>query len=542
MMNSKVSHIVFIFYIIILTGLISVCLGRDVNFDLLTYHYYIGYAFLNIPLTQDFFAGSIQSYLNPLTDVMNYLLIAHLPAKLAGFVLGAIQGVSFYWLMMIAIRFLTPNSSWLTRIILIGAIPILALLTPNVRAEIGAIVNDLTLSNCILLGVMLIGFSLQADWSTPKGKSYILFAGLAIGIGAGLKLTFALYFIGAWIALCVLLSFQRKSESMLLGDRIKILIWFSLGGLLGFLLTNGYWLLALWKLFHNPLFPYYNKIFKSPYFYAFNLVDSRFFPKGLLQHLFYPFYFSWKPSLVNGYNFWDFRLPVVYILLIIYLGALFFKRRNRSQTEYFNCPQQQFSRFLIIFSIISYIVWQCQFSTQRYLIVVDILSPLLIYLLVTKIFSGGVWANRIVLVIFALLALPLHHVKMARAHWGKLSFFEVKIPADIDLQKPSVVICIDPASAYLRPFFPRNWHFMNINIDIPVSEKIPGSYLDLPAANKLIAPWLQPRNFNIYTIYFDTDRASVARQLAQYGLQISGSCSLITSRIRYYFICPVNLL
>ena len=191
-----------------------------------------------------------------------------------------------------------------------------------------------------------------------------------------------------------------------------------------------------------------------------------------MQHLFYPFYFCWEASLVNAYKFWDFRLPVIYCLLVIYLGFLFLRRKT-TRDAYFNFPQQQFSRFLIIFFIISYIVWQFQFSVQRYLIIVDILAPLLIYLLVTKIFSRWIWTNRVTLVIFALLTLPLHHVKMARAHWGNLSYFDVKIPTDIDLRKPSVVIFIDPASAYLRPFFPKNWHFMNINIDIPIPEKIP---------------------------------------------------------------------
>ena len=95
----------------ILTGLVSLHLGQDLNWDLQNYHYYNGYAFLHGNIDQDFLAAGIQSYFNPFLDVMNYLMIAHFPAKLTGFLLGAIQGINFYLLWILASSFIKADAS-----------------------------------------------------------------------------------------------------------------------------------------------------------------------------------------------------------------------------------------------------------------------------------------------------------------------------------------------------------------------------------------------------------------------------------------------
>ncbi len=50
--------------------------GKDLNWDLLNYHYYAPYQLLAGRLEQDFFAASAQSYLNPLGYLPFYLMVA----------------------------------------------------------------------------------------------------------------------------------------------------------------------------------------------------------------------------------------------------------------------------------------------------------------------------------------------------------------------------------------------------------------------------------------------------------------------------------
>ena len=50
--------------------------GKDLNWDLLNYHYYVPYQLLGGRLGQDFFAASAQSYLNPLGYLPFYLMVS----------------------------------------------------------------------------------------------------------------------------------------------------------------------------------------------------------------------------------------------------------------------------------------------------------------------------------------------------------------------------------------------------------------------------------------------------------------------------------
>ena len=53
----------------------TVLAGKDVNWDLLNYHYYVPYQLLAGRLEQDFFAASAQSYLNPVGYLPFYLMV-----------------------------------------------------------------------------------------------------------------------------------------------------------------------------------------------------------------------------------------------------------------------------------------------------------------------------------------------------------------------------------------------------------------------------------------------------------------------------------
>jgi len=79
--------------------------GKDLNWDLLNYHYYAPFALLAGRLQQDFFAASAQSYLNPLGYVPFYLMLAagwH--SVIASVVLALAHSISIALLYLIAWR------------------------------------------------------------------------------------------------------------------------------------------------------------------------------------------------------------------------------------------------------------------------------------------------------------------------------------------------------------------------------------------------------------------------------------------------------
>ena len=54
----------------------TVFAGKDVNWDLLNYHYYLPFQFVADRVGQDFFAASAQSYLNPIGYLPFYAMVS----------------------------------------------------------------------------------------------------------------------------------------------------------------------------------------------------------------------------------------------------------------------------------------------------------------------------------------------------------------------------------------------------------------------------------------------------------------------------------
>ena len=83
----------------------TVLAGKDVNWDLLNYHYYLPYELLDGRLAQDFFAASAQSYLNPVGYLPFYLMVASgWHSLLVSVLLAAVHSLSLSLLFLIARR------------------------------------------------------------------------------------------------------------------------------------------------------------------------------------------------------------------------------------------------------------------------------------------------------------------------------------------------------------------------------------------------------------------------------------------------------
>jgi hypothetical protein len=82
----------------------TVLAGKDVNWDQLAYHYYVGYELLGGRLAQDFFAASAQSYLNPVGYLPFYWMASSWHSVAASIVLAALHGLSLTLLFLLARR------------------------------------------------------------------------------------------------------------------------------------------------------------------------------------------------------------------------------------------------------------------------------------------------------------------------------------------------------------------------------------------------------------------------------------------------------
>src|SRR5262249_41014709 len=92
--------------------------------------------------------------------------------------------------------------------------------------------------------------------SACRQYGLLLLAGTLLGMSMGLKLTNCMFVLGLAVAWLWRFNFSVRY----FGGGIMA----GLGIILGFLIVDGWWAWRLWTEFQNPLFPFYNEIFKSP--------------------------------------------------------------------------------------------------------------------------------------------------------------------------------------------------------------------------------------------------------------------------------------
>src|SRR5207248_311222 len=135
----------------------------------------------------------------------------------------------------------------------------------------------------------------------------------------GLKLTSASYAVG----LCVALLAQPPTRTRAVRNAAA----FGVAVIAGTLLSSGHWMWTLYTHFESPLFPYFNDIFRSPWWDAQRIVDPRFGPHTILGWLAFPLpLFGLSADYVTEAPFRDWRLPLIYLASIAALVTWLLRR------------------------------------------------------------------------------------------------------------------------------------------------------------------------------------------------------------------------
>jgi len=455
-------YLVFVL-ILLAAGAVSVLLGQDSNCDLYSYHIYNPYAFLTGRLGQDFLAGGLQSYANPLPDIPYYLMLKYLNTHplLVAFIQGFYYGALCFFVYLISFTVLKPETK---RDFIFPCLAFLIGVT-NVFlvSEAGTNFNDITVGIFILLAFYILIKNLFEPES-KKRTILIFLSGLLFGVITGFKLTAAIFVIG--IILSVLCSYKKIAGFK------KILAILLFGCIAGFLLTNGWWMYLVYSQYKNPFFPFFNSIFQSEYYPLESIRDARFLPSDLSRWLFYPFYwisFSTK-TLYGGYAaelpFIDLRYAFCYLSVLLLAGLnLFslFKKKDEGQG-------QQTQNFLVLFIVFSYVIWLSLFSILRYFIPCACLTGIIIMLAIKELFLRMPQNRRFIGVVVAVLITLVTLFCVKYISWGRGEYSsEILTPPDLKIADNSIVFLNRGSQmammSYLIPFQNPNAHYIGILLD-----------------------------------------------------------------------------
>src|SRR5262249_54129786 len=138
----------------------------------------------------------------------------------------------------------------------------------------------------------------------------LLAAGLAAGFGVGLKLTLATFGVAAMVSLA-LVGRNWKQRALLP-------VLYGFGAFVGFAASYGHWAVRLYSRTGNPVFPFMNSLFKSPYWFASNPPIAEWCQlPGWWVKIFLPFWMANKRGIAMEVPYRDSRLEVVFVLLAV---------------------------------------------------------------------------------------------------------------------------------------------------------------------------------------------------------------------------------
>jgi hypothetical protein len=220
-----------------------------------------------------------------------------------------------------------------------------------------------------------------------------------------------------------------------------------------FLISSYPWFLKTFSTFQNPIFPFYNGFFKSSFYAYTNFKDLRFGPKTLFEAITFPVQMMLNFSKVAELPVVDFKWLVFYLISIIVLFKYIMSKKFENDSK----------NILIIFFVLSFIIWQTVFSIYRYLIPIELLLVIVIAVLLNYLVS----LRKIKLYFFAFVFLiSIWNVEKITT-WGRASFgvnyASLDLPSKNLLGQYQTIFIVDPTISWIIPLQKSSASFIHIN-------------------------------------------------------------------------------
>ena len=449
---------VLILYMLI-AAVSSVLFTQDNNWDLRNYHFYNAFAYFNDRSGLDILAAQLQSFFNPILDNFLYVLIVNFRPITVGAILGMIHGLNYFLVFKITEASFSRIESHslafrsfslqITSFKLALLVSFAAFVAPASFNLLGTSYHDNFVSIPLLLSIFFIIKALDAQEN--RLLLLLFLGGIAAGISFGIKMTSLIIILASTVAMFIVLP---KLWPKLQGVAI-----YGGGIITGALFSGGFWYWRMWETYGNPIFPFFNNIFKAPDVFNVAIRDARYLPTSFIDGLLYPFYFMYNSAYTYGQgSFSDLRFAILFVIIIVWGLKIIFDRTKGVKQPTLS---KEFT-FLLIFFSTAYVIWLVQFSIYRYLFMLEALAFLPITILVYQLFPSKKIGTTFIVGFIILTALygsfPRHH----RIPWQE-NYINASFPALEGLDSSVVILGGKRPTACFAPLFPPTTKFMRLS-------------------------------------------------------------------------------
>jgi uncharacterized integral membrane protein len=496
-------------------GLISLWLGQDTNWDLRNYHLYAGYAWLHDRLSQDLAPAQLQSYFSPMLDVLHYLLLMSVPAPLAGFVLGVLQSLVFVPLAAIVWLGLQERP-WRA-----SATPLVALAGMCGSTFLSGFGSTMGDGSSAVAVIAALALTLQAQRSSAgRAMTLWLLAGGFLGVALTCKLTNAIYALALGVtALTVGADWRNRLCGAALLTVATVLVA---------LLMVGPWYWRVWQEFGNPLLPQFNALFQAPLAQPISVADTRWVPRGVLEHIIWPVLFTLNPWRISEIGLFQCSWALLYLLAVIGLLRCVLRCPPRAE------PSNPALHATMVFFVVGYGLWQILFSIHRYLSVLDLLMPLALWF-ACRHAVAKTQATKVAGVLIGLAALV---ALIGWNDWGRASWawrsFQVQLPTLAEPRRSLVLLVGNEPQSWRIAFLPPSAIYASVASNFPESQvyrqRISGLFA-MRSERYALLPAVYDKQVDLEAAN-RAFRDAAAGKLAGYGLALDiGSCQVYSSWI-----------
>jgi hypothetical protein len=432
-------------------------LGKDMAWDTLNYHLYLGFSALNDRFGQDYFAAGTLSYLNPYAYMPFYAMIrAGLPALVICSVFAVAHSI-ILWLSFELGVAVCPSGDGRTRLLAGSCAAALAFMNPVLMQQVGSCFADITTAELALGGWLLLAGAVRMPRS-----SRVIYAGLILGAASALKLSNALSAISAFAILCMLPVGWR--------DRIRhgFLYGISLG--IGFVIIAAPWSYRLEKAFGNPLFPMFNNVFRSPEFTTASTGTAyRFVPDSIGEALWRPFAMLDPAQMVHEeLSAPDLRYAVLVVLTILLALLWGWRRFGQGSRQPGSSPLNESTRVLVALGIgvgLYWVLWLRVSGNSRYVLTMACVAAAVTVGVLFRLFeSQPKPRNYILAIIFVTQGVQLYmgaEYRWNSAPWGG-QWFQLSLPEKLKTEPNLYLTLGTQSNSFLAAFLAKDSAFVNL--------------------------------------------------------------------------------